>query len=121
MSGPIRGVLFDKDGTLFAFAPTWEVWAQEVLAQLSRGDGALAARLGAAIGFDLGAGRFAPDSPVIAGTNAQIAALLADELPGRSAGEIELYLVTSAASAPLAEADSWCAPSDDRCRARDSR
>lgn len=104
MTRRFDGLVFDKDGTLFAFGPTWEVWAQEVLAQLSRGDGALAARLGAAIGFDLSAGRFAPDSPVIAGTNAQIAALLADELPGRSAGEIELYLVTSAASAPLAEA-----------------
>lgn len=104
MSRQIDGLLFDKDGTLFVFGPTWEAWARKVIDGLARGDAALAGRLGQAIGYDMAAGRFAPDSPAIAETNGQIAALLAEELPGRSAGEIELYLVSAAATVPLTEA-----------------
>ena len=39
----IRGVLFDKDGTLFDFQGTWGSWAQGLFLDLSGGDAARAA------------------------------------------------------------------------------
>ena len=35
VSGSIRGILFDKDGTLFDFASTWEPAYREAVAALS--------------------------------------------------------------------------------------
>ncbi|KUF12168.1 HAD family hydrolase [Pseudoponticoccus marisrubri] len=99
----VDAVLFDKDGTLFDFEATWNVWAGQVVAALSGGDHGLAARLAAAARYDLAAGRYFPDSPVIAGTNAEAAACLATELPGWRVEEIEQFLVEAAADAPLAE------------------
>ena len=72
----IRGVLFDKDGTLFNFHATWAVWSLALLADLSGGDAGQVDRLGAAIGFDPVSSEFAPDSPVIACTTSEIAELL---------------------------------------------
>lgn len=90
MKAEIRGVLFDKDGTLFDFASTWSVWAQAVLVDLAQGDLARAARLGARIGFDLGEGRFASDSVAIAGTPDEIARHLAPGVP-----EMDLLTLTA--------------------------
>ena len=41
----IRGVIFDKDGTLFDFQSTWGIWTSQVLARIAGSDGVL---LGAA-------------------------------------------------------------------------
>ena len=103
MSEPVFGVLFDKDGTLFDFSATWDVFAARLLTRLSGGDRALEARAAEAVRFDLEAGRFRPDSPAIAGTNAEIAALLAAAL-ARPAAELEGVIVEEAARAPLVEA-----------------
>ena len=35
METKIRGALFDKDGTLFDFAATWNAWAQSMLRELA--------------------------------------------------------------------------------------
>ncbi|WP_299880118.1 HAD family hydrolase [uncultured Sulfitobacter sp.] len=77
-----RGIVFDKDGTLFDFASTWEVWAQGFLARLCDGDRAAAAALGASIGFDYNARRFAPDSVVIAATPGDIVSAMLPQMPG---------------------------------------
>lgn len=74
----IRGIIFDKDGTLYDFEATWGVWAAELLAGLF---GPQAAERGAALGFDLGSRRFAPTSPVIAETTTFVARLLLPHLP----------------------------------------
>lgn len=84
MSGkalPLRALCFDKDGTLFDFAATWEAWAAAFLHRAAQGDAARARRAGAAIGYDVDRGRFAPDSIVIAGTAAEVATALAPEFP----------------------------------------
>ncbi len=104
MSRRVDAVLFDKDGTLFDFEATWTAFAAEVVQTLAGGDAALAACLAAAIGFDPGQRRYRPDSIVIAGTNREIAGVLAAELPGRDPDGIERYLAEASASAPLAEA-----------------
>lgn len=101
--GTPQAVLFDKDGTLFDFGAMWNVFAQRLLARLSAGDAALAGRAAAAVRFDLARGVFLADSPAIAGTNRQIAELLAAVLPG-GVDALEREIVTEAARTPLAEA-----------------
>ena len=99
----IDGLLFDKDGTLFDFRVSWGSWAQGFLAQIAR-DAAHTARLGRAIGFDPTTGSFAPNSPVIAATAADIAAALAPELPGLTVADLTNRIDASAANAPMSEA-----------------
>nr|WP_163849982.1 HAD family hydrolase [Pseudooceanicola aestuarii] len=95
----IKGVLFDKDGTLFEFGATWNAWCLEILAELSAGNEGLRRDLANAVLFDLGAGRFRPDSPVIAGTNRQAAECLLTCLPGMSLIALEEFLARRAAAA----------------------
>ena len=45
----VKALLFDKDGTLFDFAATWEPWAEAFLLRVCEGDRGLAARVGAAM------------------------------------------------------------------------
>jgi phosphoglycolate phosphatase len=104
MSGRIRAILFDKDGTLFDFAATWEAWAAQVLMRIAAGDAAQAQALGAQIGFDLDTRRFAPDSIVIAGTPGEVVAALLPHLPGRDAGALLDLLNDEAGLAPQAQA-----------------
>lgn len=99
----IDGLLFDKDGTLFDFRISWGRWAQGFLTQIAR-DAAHARRLGQAIGFDVETGRFAPDSPVIAATAADIAAALAVELPGVTVADLTERIDASAGQTPMSEA-----------------
>jgi phosphoglycolate phosphatase len=98
------GLLFDKDGTLFRFGETWNIWAAEVIAHYAAGCDRTRQALADATGFDLTNSAFLPDSPVIAGTNREAAECLASALPGTDIGAIETYLADSAATAPLAPA-----------------
>ena len=80
--GGIRGILFDKDGTLFDFRATWGAWSRRLLLQLGAESGIDPEALGRAVGYDLTTGSFAPDSAVIAHPAPEIAALLLPHLPG---------------------------------------
>ena len=97
-------ILFDKDGTLFDFAATWEHWAQSFLLRASDGDRSKAEQVGRAIGFDLKAMKFAPDSIVIAGTPMEVAASLTAHFPGMSQAELLEMLNEEAEIAPQVEA-----------------
>lgn len=99
----IDGLLFDKDGTLFDFRISWGNWAQGFLTRIAQ-DTAHARRLGRAIGYDLDSGTFAPDSPVIAATAADIAAALTPHLPGATVEELTDRIDASAGQAPMSEA-----------------
>ena len=100
---PIRGIVFDKDGTLFDFARTWEGWANSLLNRIAP-DRQAAVRMGKAMGFDTRAGQFDRDSVVIAGTALDVAEVLADHLPHMSLPEIVALLNEESARAPQAEA-----------------
>jgi phosphoglycolate phosphatase len=104
MSDPIHGVLFDKDGTLFDFEATWNAWAATMLTDLAAGDSDRAAALGARMGYDFAAQRFAPDSVVIAGTPDDILRLLLPGVPELTPLELTERLNSAAARAPQAEA-----------------
>jgi phosphoglycolate phosphatase len=99
----IDAILFDKDGTLFDFRISWRGWAAGFLAGLAR-DARHAERLGRAIGFDAASQSFAPDSPVIAATAADIAAALAPHLDGITVADLTDLIDDTASSAPMSEA-----------------
>ena len=101
MAGQIKGLLFDKDGTLLDFDATWGQWAKGFLSDLAEGDDALAARMGKAMGYDLDAGVFAPSSPVIAGTADVAIDLLSPFLPHWERDALLAHGNAKAAAAPL--------------------
>lgn len=100
----IKGIVFDKDGTLFDFATTWEAWAASFLLRMAKGDRARAARLGEAIGFDFETRSFRRDSLVIAGTAGEVAAALQPLVPEMSAAHLLDVLNEEAGQAPQAQA-----------------
>ncbi|MCY3878352.1 MAG: HAD family hydrolase [Rhodobacteraceae bacterium] len=63
-----RGILFDKDGTLFDFQATWANWMSNALSAASGGDDERARCAGAELGFDYDAGRFDAGSAFVTGT-----------------------------------------------------
>ena len=96
----IDAVIFDKDGTLFDFEQSWGGFAALMLAELARDD-AHAADLAAVMGFDRAARSFAPDSPMIAGTPAEIAAVMIPLLPDLTQSGLEQRLNSAAVTAPM--------------------
>lgn len=99
MSG-IQGLCFDKDGTLFDFAATWEAWAASFLLRLSDGDTARAAQIGHTIEFDMTTQQFAPTSVVIAGTPGEVAQALHPHFPDHSLASLLGVLNEEAEMAP---------------------
>lgn len=99
----IRGIIFDKDGTLFDFGATWEAWASAFLLRLTQGDRAQAAQIGKAIDFDLEANQFATTSVVIAGTPEEITAALQPFFPDMVPAALTALLNEEAALAPQQE------------------
>lgn len=109
--GPaIRGILFDKDGTLLAFDDVWPPAYRALADELARAAGApdLASRLLRIGGYDA-AGRLDPASPLACGTNDEIAALWGAEpaLAGVTdiAARIERVFADHARRAPAVVAD----------------
>lgn len=97
----VRGLLFDKDGTLFGFQESWAPPFARLLAGFAEA-GADPRALAGAAGFDLDRGQFAPHSPVIAGTLDEVSALLDPHLPGMGRRALEARLDAWAAEAELA-------------------
>jgi phosphoglycolate phosphatase len=89
MPKSIKGVLFDKDGTLIDFEASWRDLVEQIIAEYSKGDGDLALQIGDVIGFDGRTRVFLPGSPVVADTVDVIASVMAQVLPGVSAFELE--------------------------------
>jgi phosphoglycolate phosphatase len=71
----IKGILFDKDGTLVDFNATWLGVADFMAMDAAEGDRWRADRLLAAAGFDFVGRRFKPDSIFASGTNMDVVEL----------------------------------------------
>lgn len=69
----IKGILFDKDGTLLDYDESWLPVNRELARIAAKGDQALADRLLAACGMDPETGHIVPDSLLAAGNTRQIA------------------------------------------------
>jgi phosphoglycolate phosphatase len=96
----IDALIFDKDGTLFDFRQSWGAWTRNLLAELGDQDG----RLAKVLGYDVARADFAPDSPVIAMTTPEIAAILHPHVPGMSLQELDGLMNRLAADAPMVPA-----------------
>jgi phosphoglycolate phosphatase len=71
----IKGILFDKDGTLVDFQATWFAIGEMMALKAADGDQARATALMEEAGYDFTAHCFKADSVFAAGTNADIVAL----------------------------------------------
>jgi phosphoglycolate phosphatase len=74
---PLRGLLFDKDGTIIDFFQTWGPAYEAAALSLAGGDAALAEKLLVLGGRDPATGGLKPESPLASGTNAQISEIWA--------------------------------------------
>lgn len=75
MAKPIRGILFDKDGTLVDFNATWFQIGDMLALEAAGGDRLRADHLMRQAGYDFGQRRFLADSVFAAGTNADVVSL----------------------------------------------
>ena len=89
----IRGLLFDKDGTLFDFEKTWNSWTARILTEVSKQSDVSISALADAIDFDLKTGKLLPQSIVIAGTHRQVTAALHTKLSNWDFEHLESYLL----------------------------
>ena len=96
---PIRGLVFDKDGTLFDFHATWSAWCDGFIRDLCGPDPGRVERLARRLDFDLDAGRFQPSSPMIAGTMEVIVEAVREVVPEREEGALRHLILTTSAAA----------------------
>jgi phosphoglycolate phosphatase len=100
----IRGIVFDKDGTLFDFQATWGAWSRTMIEAESGGDSLLRDRIAEALGYDLERERYRPESVVIASTTETVAEHLLPVIPGATKDVLMARMNARAKGAPQVEA-----------------
>lgn len=100
----IKGIIFDKDGTLFDFNATWGAWTRTMVASELGDDLAQMDKLAAALGFNAVDGTFQTDSPVIASTADEIAQIMLPYLPDTNHTALLARMNAAAADVPQVEA-----------------
>ena len=99
----IKGLLFDKDGTLFDFEKTWNSWTSRILCEVAEQSDVSIDKLAESIDFDLKTGKLLPQSIVIAGTHRQVTAALHSKLPNWNFDHLESYLLDIVIETPQYE------------------
>lgn len=99
----IRGLVFDKDGTLFDFHASWSVWANRLIDGLCRGDPVRSDALAGRLGFDRAARAFLPESAVIAGTMEVVIDAIRATLPEIEEAPLRRAIMSSTAAAQQIE------------------
>lgn len=84
----IKGIIFDKDGTLFDFQKSWGHSTYEFLRILSEGKSKKLMKLSQILKFDLDKKVFLKKSPFIAGTVYQTAEIIHKVLPEKKISDI---------------------------------
>ena len=100
----IKGIIFDKDGTLFDFNATWGAWARGMLEAETKDAPHLFEDLADALGYDCDANWFRPGSVVIAATAAEVADRIISVLPGLEREALLGRMNAAAALVPQQEA-----------------
>lgn len=98
----IRGLVFDKDGTLFDFHRTWSAWGAALIRDITGGDSAHARALAETLAFDLENASFLPGSPLIAGTTDVLIDAVRELIPGTDVDALRaLVLAETTAIKPV--------------------
>lgn len=100
----IKGLVFDKDGTLFDFAATWGAWVEHLLRVETAGRPDTLQPLADVLGYDLATSTFRTDSIVIAATARDIALVAMPFLPDTDVDVVLDRFNTAASKAPQVEA-----------------
>ena len=96
----IKGLVFDKDGTLFHYGATWMIWCDLVLEDLSCGDPLKKAELAQAVGFDLDKNTFLPGSLIVNASAGEINGVWSALLPDFTDAEVDAVAVKHLGSLP---------------------
>ena len=88
-ASPFKAVLFDKDGTLFAFAETWANFCDRVFDALAGKDEPRKDALAAACGYDRSNRHFETGSLIVNGTADAVCAAWLTHLPGMTLAQLE--------------------------------
>jgi len=96
----IKGLLFDKDGTLFDFHATWGAWCARFIDELSGGDPAVFTALAQALEYDSDTEKFLPGSFVVTDSMDTVIAAVHRVMPDRNAGEIFDFVCKTTCEAP---------------------
>ena len=103
-TNPIKGIIFDKDGTLYDFNATWGAWAETMIRSETGDDKLLSQRLADRLGYDLAAKRFQPGSIVIAETVDVTADAILEVLPTKDKADLIHRMNIAATKVPQVEA-----------------
>lgn len=85
----IKGVLFDKDGTLFEYGNTWQIWCERVIDHLAEGNRSLRDRLAERGGYSFVDKTFTSNSLVVSASTDEIIHAWAELHPTYGFKEIE--------------------------------
>ena len=77
----IKGIIFDKDGTLFDFNATWGPFTRSLISSETGNDPSRMADMASVLGYNMSSGVFAPSSLVIAETVSVVADAMLVLLP----------------------------------------
>ena len=100
----IKGIIFDKDGTLFDFNATWGAWARVMLEAETAHAPQMFTPLADALGYDTVENRFRPGSVVIAATAAETADQIRRVLPDLEKDALLGRMNAAASGVPQIEA-----------------
>lgn len=101
----LRGIIFDKDGTLFDFNATWGAWSGDLIRAEAGADPVKRAALAQALGYDLDSQTFRPGAVVIAAMNDEIADAILGVIPGNKAALIDRMEAAAIAAPQVPAAD----------------
>lgn len=96
----IKGMVFDKDGTLFHYGATWTIWCDLVLEDLSKGEQVKKRELAGAVGFDLDSNSFLPGSLIVNASAGEINHVWASLLPELTEDDVDAVAVKHLGSLP---------------------
>lgn len=97
----IKGLLFDKDGTLFGFRESWGIWCERVLADLCGDDLPLRQRLAQAAGYDITAREFLPGSSIVNAEASETNRIWADLLEDKTLADVNAAGLLALQDLPL--------------------
>lgn len=104
MRDRVKGLIFDKDGTLFDFDATWAAWCHGFILGLAEGEAGRAEALARRLGYDLETRRFDKASPLIAGTMEVVVKAALGVRPDFGEARLRRHIIASTAAAPQVEA-----------------